>query len=303
VKERHRTLEQVNADGTPRQDIPEWEGIMHAWSVAALQFEPVGPVTVTSKDGKAIRFESQDIYSLLSLYVHEQSPKAKVLAAVCEPTIDKQELASGIDPYAFENAKQGVRRQGCKAIDAASFHVVLANQIGKLNEGFVIDRDRQGEISNNPVVAYESRIVEEPGALATAAGVPRTVHMRTIVFLTLDSPVLQLDEEDEDAAYPYDTESYEYELDLDAAGSIVAGRWLSGTKTKSATNAAIPDFMWKASPVWLNGPLKAIYDQGRQSYASQKLRQLRPLEDMPLSDRNSLNAYFNHARPQQPSAQ
>ncbi|RYZ48059.1 MAG: hypothetical protein EOP07_26245, partial [Proteobacteria bacterium] len=126
-RERKRTLEQTNADGSPRKEIPEWEGIMHAWSVAALQFEPVGPVTLPSKDGKPLTFDTQDIYSLLSLYVHEQSPKPLLLASLCEKQagFDKQEIAAAAGPYGFENSKQAYRRKGCEKIDAASFHLVL----------------------------------------------------------------------------------------------------------------------------------------------------------------------------------
>ncbi len=299
VKERHRTLQQTNADGSPRKNIPEWEGIMHAWSIASLQFEPVGPVTIGAKDGTPVKFEAQDIYSLLSLYVHEQNPKPIVLAALCGSQSDNQELAAGAGPYAFENGKQAARRKGCAKIDAKSFHMVLANQIGKLNEGFIIDRVNQGEISNNPVVAYETRVIEgSPSAMAPSRNSPRKLHLRTILFLTQETPVLQMDEQDE--TYPYDTESFEYELDLDSSGRIVAGRWLSPQDAKNSVNTSIPDFMWKSTTVWLNGPVKTIYEQGRQSYASQKFQQLRPIEDMPVFDRSTLNAYFNNTPAPEP---
>jgi hypothetical protein len=300
-KERKRTLEQTNSDGSLRKEIPEWEGIMHAWSVASLQFEPVGPVTVQSKDGKAVTFDTQDIYSLLSLYVHEQSPKPLVLASLCDKQsgFDKQEIAAAAGPYGFENSKQSYRRKGCEKIDAATFHMVLANQIGKLNEGFVMDRDYQGEISNNPVVAYESRIIDAPGKTPLSiANVSRTVRVRTIVFLTADTPVVNLDEED--ASYPYDSENYEYELDLDPHGKILAGRWTSASQ--SDVNSAIPDFMWKSSPVWLNGPLKTVYEKARENYVSHQSRQLRPIEDMPLDERRSLDSYFSNSKTPGPSA-
>lgn len=284
-KERARTLGQKNLDGTPRQDIPEWEGIMHAWSAASLQFEPVGPVTLQSKTGQSITFEKQDIYSLLSLFLHEQSPKPIVLASVCPSS----EVGAAAGPYAFENEKQALRNKHCKALDPASFHTVLANQIGKLNEGFIMDRDNDGEISNNPVVAYESRLLEAPGE-APKPNTPRTVRVRTVVFITAEIPVNLMDEEDE--VYPYETESYEYELNLDAKGKIVGGKWLEAKGTEA--NQAIPDFLWKSSPVWLNGPIKTLYEQARLSFAEQKKPvQLRPLEDMPNPERQSLNSYFN----------
>lgn len=292
-KERARTLGQRKADGSPRPEaeIPEWEGIQHAWSIAALQFQPVGPVTVKDKDGKPLTFESQDIYSLVSLFVHEQRPPAVVLASLCEKQagMDKQELAAATGPYVFENNKQAIRRKGCEKIDPATFHLVLANQIGKLNEGFIIDRDHQGEISNNPVLAYESRIVNEGPTQATTANKLRKVHLRTILFLTSETPVIHLDEED--LTYPYDRENYEYTLDIDADGKIVSGQWIDSKKGEA--NASIPDFMWKAKAVWLNGPIRTIYEQGQQNYASEKAHQLRPLEDMPQSDRKVLNSYFS----------
>ncbi|MBC7661897.1 MAG: hypothetical protein H7249_19570 [Chitinophagaceae bacterium] len=289
-KERHRTLEQTNADGSKRSTIPEWEGMMHAWSEASIQFDPVGPVTLKSKDGKTVTFEAQDMYSLLSLFVHEQAPKPEVLAALCNPA-DMQELAAGAGPYSFENSKQALRRRHCTPIDAAKFHLVLANQIGKLNEGFIIDRDHQGEIMNNPVVAYETRIIEDATAKKLAEDQPRTLHLRTVLFLTAETTAAALDTSNDD--YPYDSESYDYEIDLDGKGNVVKGRWLSANNAEA--NAAIPDFMWKASPVWLNGPVKSIYDQARQSYVAHKAKQLRPLEDMPVDERQSLNSYFNES--------
>ncbi|RZA25591.1 MAG: hypothetical protein EOP10_06425 [Proteobacteria bacterium] len=280
-KERVRTLDPTRAD------IPDWEGMMHAWSAASLQFQPVAPVTLQSKTGGSIPFESQDIYSLISLFVHEQSPKPIVLASICPDA----ELGAAAGPYAFENEKQNLRRRACPPIDPAKFHTVLANQIGKRNEGFIIDRDQAGEISNNPVVAYESRILEKPGE-PPAPNSQKTLHIKTVVFLTASTPIIAMDEEDE--AYPYESEAYEYELTLDQNGKIASGRWL--TPVGSNSNQSRPDFMWKSSPVWLNGPIKAVYERARESLVEQKKpkqKQLRPLEDMPSTERQSLNSYFN----------
>ncbi|MES2746232.1 MAG: hypothetical protein V4655_12445 [Bdellovibrionota bacterium] len=283
-KERHRTLDQKRAE------IPEWEGMMHAWSAASLQFQPVAPVTVQSKSGISIPFESQDIYSLMSLFVHEQSPKPIVLASICPET----EVGAAAGPYAFENEKQNLRRRTCPPIDAAKFHTVLANQIGKRNEGFIMDRDQSGEISNNPVVAYESRVLEKPGQSLTG-NAQQTLHIKTVVFLTASTPVIAMDEEDE--AYPYESEAYEYELTLDKSGQITSGRWI--TPEGSDSNQNRPDFMWKSSPVWLNGPIKTVYDRARETFVEQnrpKHKQLRPLEDMPSAERQSINSYFNSKR-------
>lgn len=282
-KERERTLGQKNSSGQLRSEIPEWEGIMHAWSIAALQFDPVGSVTMKAKDGRLLTFEKQDIYSLLSLYVHEQAPRISLLASICH----EAELGAGAGAYAFENEKQSLRARGCKKMDPATFHTVLTNQIGKLNEGFVMDRDYEGVISNNPVVAYESRLVEEPGANSKG---PRTVRLRTVVFLTSELAVNTSDQEDE--AYPYDIESYEYTLNLDAKGKIISGQWLASEDGEF--NISIPDFLWKSSPIWLNGPLKNVYEQARESFADQRAtKQLRPIEDMPDSERQALNSYLN----------
>jgi hypothetical protein len=283
-KERARTLD------TRRAIIPEWEGIMHAWSAASLQFTPVAAVTLTGKTGRVVPFESHDIYSLLSLFVHEQSPKPIVLASICPGS----DIGSGSGPYAFENEKQSLRRRSCGPLDPARFHTVLTNQIGKRNEGFILDRDRDGEIANNPVVAYESRILN-PSSEGKVQGNERRLHLKTVVFLTASTPMNNLDEDEE--AYPYETEAYEYELTLDADGRIKAGRWL--TPEGSDSNQNIPDFLWKASPVWLNGPIKTLYDKAQQTFAERgpaQRRQLRPIEDMPLDDRQALNSYFNSSK-------
>ena len=176
-----------------------------------------------------------------------------------------------------------MRRKPCDPIDPATFHITLANQIGKLNQGFVVDFDHEGEISNQPAVAYESRIMGDSDAINLAPG-PKTVHIKTILFLTALTPVAEDDANDE---YPYDTETYDYELNIAADGAIVGGRWLD---TKNST---IPDFMWTAAPVWLNGPLKKIYAEGQETYAKEGTAQARPIEDMPSDDRSTLNAYFS----------
>ncbi len=116
-----------------------------------------------------------------------------------------------------------------------------------------------------------------------------------MVFLTASTPVIAMDEEDE--AYPYESEAYEYELTLDKSGQITSGRWI--TPEGSDSNQNRPDFMWKSSPVWLNGPIKTVYDRARETFVEQnrpKHKQLRPLEDMPSAERQSINSYFNSKR-------
>jgi hypothetical protein len=157
----------------------------------------------------------------------------------------------------------------CTDTDPGAFHVVMANQLGLMKEGFIIDKTTDKEIWNQPVFKFVSKVIGavplSPGQAATAAS---AVRVKTTIYYADDTdygwtywnPTLTnlfspdqsfLDEfnryqrmlikqgdQDEILKYPNNvigTAHYTYDLELDRSGSIVGGKWLTFDR---------PDIVW-----------------------------------------------------------
>jgi len=157
----------------------------------------------------------------------------------------------------------------CQDTNAGAFHVLMANQLGLMKEGFVIDKTMDVEIWNQPVFKYVSTVVGPAALSATKA--PQAisaVQVKTSLFYGDDTdygwtywnPTLTnlfgtdssfLDEfyryqrmlikqgdQDKILSYPNNVigvSHYTYNLELDAAGNVVGGEWLSFDR---------PDIAW-----------------------------------------------------------
>jgi hypothetical protein len=125
----------------------------------------------------------------------------------------------------------------CADLDAGAFHVVLANQLGLLKQGFVVDRDRSIQVWNQPVNSFETQVgaIDVPRANATSGAKNSVVISTDMTYSKETYPQWQAH-----AAYQV-TESYNYYLDLDSNGNIIGGSMVSFDRT---------DFAWSqtASP-------------------------------------------------------
>jgi len=205
--------------------IPSWWGICHAWAPAAILWpQPRGPVT---KNG--VRFEVQDLKALASL-VHDRT-QTRFAALRCDS--DSADFATDHYGRPLDGA--------CRDTNAGTFHVLLANYLGRMRQSFVEDRTIDDEVWNQPLRSY--RVVSrreltaaEVAAWPFNAKAKRLVKVVTDVrFITETEPGVGFVGAPD--AYTA-TDRYEYVLELDAAGKIIGGEWTG------ASVGAHPDFLW-----------------------------------------------------------
>ncbi len=221
------------------RNIPEWEGLCHAWAPASYLFEEPNPIVVTGKNGEKIQFGSADIKALLMINfeLSKSGEKTKFLGSRC--TLDK---ANGNFNY----------ESSCADTNAGAFHVVLTNYIGIRNESFVMDRTRDAEVWNQPVEAFSVRILDESKGVSAGAAEGTA---KEIVVETLVRWVGEVENEWNRSGTNLQVSKYRYRLELDRRGRIIGGAWLSWER---------PDFIWtQTRPSFLGfmAPLKDLYNQ------------------------------------------
>jgi hypothetical protein len=218
-----------------------WFGICDGWTPAAINHAEPAPINekdangvvqnpVLSKDGILIPFGSADVKAMMNHYynrTHEKTPAAffakkrfDVAAAALVGLECKTDLTKISDPFSIAE---------CADTNAGAFHLVMANQLGRMGRGFGIDVDAGVEIWNQPVFAYNSEEIGEqapsPGA---AAGTVREVIVNTDLFYSDDTfkgkaywqPMVGT------KIFNYDVVKYKYRLELDGSGNIIGGAWL-----------------------------------------------------------------------------
>lgn len=199
---------------------PAWEGLCHGWAPAALAYAEPRPVTLKGPSGISVPFGSSDVKALLTWHM----------------ALRNTSPALGLGARCNTFGTLGLNTPACRDANAGSFHVVLANQIGRLKEGFIADIARMGEVWNQPVYAYQSRELSRqrpsPGA---AVGTVEEVLIETQMQYTTEiepqwNALGQLVEAPLVASI-----YYRYRLELDGQGRIRGGVWLQDTR---------PDFIW-----------------------------------------------------------
>ncbi|MCC6807554.1 MAG: pre-peptidase C-terminal domain-containing protein [Deltaproteobacteria bacterium] len=130
--------------------IPTWWGICHAWAPAAIMLpEAKYPVTVNG-----VTFKVNDIKALVTLA--HNSTTSKFVSLRCEESDDKPTLDTN-----------GRASSACRDTNPGTFHVILANYLGKKKESFVYDRTWDDEVWNQPLRAF--RVTEKKEVTATEA--------------------------------------------------------------------------------------------------------------------------------------
>ncbi|MBC7387358.1 MAG: hypothetical protein H7301_14495 [Cryobacterium sp.] len=207
------------------------EKMNFGWAVAATTLaEPDSvsdysfriPPKVTAK----ITLGSSDVKALLAYYYGAKVPNKVKLAKV-------------------GSRCHGILDTACKRIDPASFHILLANMIGKAGKPFIADLDPSKNVNYRPIVGYQSDIRKKEGEefLTVSTTVEfvrkRAAQIEPYGFYNLDT----------------EKESFQYTLELDEKGEIVGGKWLS---------EAHPEFVWRVTELPSidrtdYGMLKSIY--------------------------------------------
>lgn len=97
-------------------------------------------------------------------------------------------LTEARDPDLATKARLDSLDPACSDTNAGSFHIVMANQLGIMNEGFLMDKTRDGEIWNQPIYKFDSKVVgEEAPNRNSAPGTVKMVEMDTYLYYADDS--------------------------------------------------------------------------------------------------------------------
>lgn len=216
-------------------DDPGWYGLCHGWAPAAVNFEEPDPVVVPAANGVNVPFGSSDVKALL-LFAQQGGPDSRSAGDRCN----------------FDDPSHA-RDPACRDINAGSFHVILANQIGLLQTGFVAEITAAAEVWNQPVYGFEAVVLDPSMALypSAAQGTVRIVKMRTSLrYIQEMSP--QWDPRPF-SRYPEQggERRYDYTLELNADGEIIGGEWVS---------ADHPDFVWTQGAPRLTGYFEELED-------------------------------------------
>ncbi|DAZ96103.1 TPA: hypothetical protein N0F65_000651 [Lagenidium giganteum] len=217
--------------------IPQWFGVCHAWSPAALlEKEPRCPV---EKNG--VTFRPMDIKGLVTL----------VYDGADVPTVFTGARFNGPDDAPNNKDEFGRFRDAARRdLGPGYFHLAITNILSRFNTPFVVDVTAGAEVWNQPVRGFQVRDWEwmqpEEGARryfdtdkypfnndATWLLYVKT-NFRWIVESLDDGPLVEtgaVDESTRDA-------DHEYVLEIDDSLNVLGGEWVGKSKDEH------PDFLW-----------------------------------------------------------
>ncbi len=227
--------------GNTSKYAPVWQGICHGAAPASIHTDEPAPVTLVNADGIPVPFGSADVKGLLSYYYawDAKTPTRQVGNRCNLP---------------FYSLPFFRKTPDCADINPGSFHIILANQIGLLDQAFISELEPGPEVWNHAVFEFKSTIID------TEASIPDSASAGTARRLLVDTHMVTMDSVDptwepiagtpKAKTLPRD---YQYWLDLDSAGRIIGGEWKS---------FGHPDFVWIQERAEFTGEwsgLKEIY--------------------------------------------
>jgi len=175
------------------------DNLVLGWAIAATHLQEPGAVTRKNRDGIEIPFASSDIKALTSYFYSQKAGKK------------------------LKTWKVGTER----AIDPASFHIILANMTGIYERPFIGDLTNGELPDHRPIVGFDTDIRFE------SAGYYRV--RTTIEYSRIRAPQWQ-----PYGFYNLDTDHvvYEYTLEVNTKNEIVRGNWISELR---------PEYVWRSN--------------------------------------------------------
>ena len=222
----------------------DWRGVCNGWTHASLNIDEPHPFIYTNKRYHIqIPFGSGDIKGLLAYYygILDKTP-SQVVGLSCR----------SVNRFLFDATG------ACDDINAAAFHIVMANELGIKHQGFAADKDPGIQVWNQPFVKFESVIDESKTKVFdfskdAAEGtrkeitVTSTLTYANELYDTTDpklensqhvAPTYQaiIGTSIQEAAYRKIT--YTYTLELDKNNDIIGGAWIGDDH---------PDMIWRVA--------------------------------------------------------
>lgn len=219
-------------------NIPEWFGLCHAWAPATLFYKSPNPITVKRRDGLEIPFGASDIRALLIYFLNDKSINSRTYFVSRRCNVDERELrkqmkTGTISPSEYRRQMESA---DCIGVNPGSFHIILANMIGKKDQGFVMDMTRDAEVWNQAVHGYKSRILDKRRHSFSPGADPKTVTEVRVATRTYYISEITPSWERDSGENPTEIAYHEYWLELDKNNEIIGGTWISDAR---------PDFLWK----------------------------------------------------------
>ncbi len=161
----------------------------------------------------------------------------------------------------------------CEDVNAGTFHLALANWVGRREQAIVFDKEAYHQVWNYPLFKYhiepESRFISKAEALRYTKQrgnyYPFNSAATSFYYTKMRigyTQVLQNSESDNYPTLKESSETYTYILEIDDFGDIVGGEWIG---TSYHTH---PDFLWIALE-----PLKSLTaSDAKQVMSGRKLQ-------------------------------
>lgn len=222
--------------------IPNWWGLCHDWAPATLIYNPPGPISVKNQEGIQIPFYASDIKALLvyNLELQNEITKTHFMGSRCELSMPSLLESMSGGRISSDKFLMLIGKEECADMDAGAMHLALATSIGIRKTGFVMDKTRGQEIWNQPVYAYESKILNTRIPKRPQKGLDPFLDVAKI--LTMETNLVYIKEilpNKDGKNRPEESLKdlpYKYELFLNSNGNIIGGKWLSIER---------PDFFWR----------------------------------------------------------
>jgi hypothetical protein len=184
-----------------------YSGLCDGWSVAAVQYAEPNAVTLPNPDGILIPFGSSDVKALMTF--------------ASEFHFRRHTIQAGISGT---------------GMNAGAMHVILANQIGLKQSGFVTERQPDNEDWNQPVYGYESQML---GSSVSNIPGAHGVLVHTVLHYTEDLDLSYFAPVTGTSNFHSNKIVMDYVLDLDANENIIGGTWSTGSDR--------PGYFWNAT--------------------------------------------------------
>jgi subtilisin-like proprotein convertase family protein len=253
-----------------RDGVETWWGLCHAWVPAAI-LEPE-PLKAVTENG--VKFEVSDIKALL-IAIYDPS-SAKLVGGRCNDKEVKRDEKTG-----------RILSDECRDVNPGTYHVIMANYLGKQKRAIAEDRTYDYQVWNQPIRSWKVDSIKE---VTVAEAVKLLKLPSTTKKYTYNTTVKKLYEvrattsyitESDASTEPHDqdvdsytrTDSYHYILELDGYGKIVGGEWLDESHKNH------PDFLWLPSSAQGSNP---YIDEDKVRNLLAKSRSTAP--DVPAGD-------------------
>ena len=242
--------------------IPPWEGLCHGWAPAALNFkEPRKSVSYRVGEGSSVVFYPSDIKALL-LYYHQYAGNRReqltqYVAERCNT--DFAELKKKLDDgeITVDQYRKGFNSAECADMNAGSFHLLLANELGIRKQGFIVDITRDKEVWNQPINSFKSTVIEEKAGASEGAAplTVREIRLHTKMYYSIEVASSRLP-----TGVVEGSKTYEYVVELNAADEIIGGPWTMDDSDR-------PDFAWREAPPEFQGHFRRLKNVYKDSIA------------------------------------